>query len=334
MNSFERVMARVAGEPVDRLPAQPLFMILAADEIGVKYSEYVRDYRVLVKGQMALLEKYPFDCVSCCSDAWREAHDCGTRLDYPDHAPPHGLGHAIEEPGDLAKLKMPDPRGGGRMTDRLEAVRLFAELVKGEVPILGWVEGPLAEAVDLHGMDNVMMATVDEPEFLEELMDWVVEMETRFALAQIEEGADIVGIGDAAASLVSPAFFDEYVAPREKKIVDAIHEAGALARLHVCGTIKGKIAGMARTGADIIDVDYPQTMAVARAEAGEKPVLAGNVHPVQIILNGTADQVREAFTACHRETGERFLLAAGCEVPPGTPAANIQAMLDYARENR
>lgn len=330
MNSYERSAAKLRGMEVDRLPVQPLFMVYAADLIGLKYWEYLQDYRNLVKGQLAVAEKFGMDLVSCCSDAWREAADCGARLKWFDHQPPSCEEHVITGPADLAKLNIPDPEGGGRMTDRLEAIRLFAGQVKGQLPIMGWVEGPIAEAVDLFGMQEFMMATVEEPEFASALMDWTTEMEMRFALAQIAAGADIIGIGDAAASLVSPRFFQNEAAPRERKIVDAIHAAGAFARLHICGNVRGKTAAMDATGADLIDIDYLQTISEARESIRAKTCLCGNLNPVTQILGSTPEQIRADFAECYRQSGMAYVVAPGCEVPPETPDANISAMMKAA----
>jgi MtaA/CmuA family methyltransferase len=315
---------------VDRLPAHPLFMIYAADLVGASYADYVRDHRVLVEGQLALLERFPIDVVSCCSDAWREAHDCGVELLYAEHEPPRARGPILAEPADLAGLRMPDPRGGGRMTDRIRAIEAFAGQVAGEVCILGWVEGPCAEAADLYGLNAFMVATLADPEFARALMDWVTEMEIQFAVAQVEAGADMIGIGDSAASLVSPAFYEDEVLPREVRIVDAIHAAGAVARLHICGSLHGKFAGLAETRADLIDVDYPQSVGEVRAAVGPEVCLAGNLHPVEVILRGTPAGIRKGFARCHAEAGERYVLAAGCEIPPGTPEENVRAMFEYA----
>lgn len=331
MNAFQRTQARLLGQPVDHLPAQPLFMIYAADLIGCTYREYVSDHRWLVRGQLAVAERYGADLVSCCSDAWREAADCGAGLAWPDHQPPHALRPHLTSAADLARLSMPDPAGGGRMTDRLEAVRAFATQVKGEIPILGWVEGPIAEAVGLFGMTPFMKATRTDLPFTRALMDWTLEMELRFALAQVAAGADMIGIGDAAASLVSPAFYAQEVAPRERRLVDAIHAAGARVRLHICGSIRGKYAAIANVGADLVDVDYPQPMDEVRAGVGADVCLAGNLNPVEQILHGTPEQIRRDFAACHAEAGARYILAAGCEIPPGTPEDNVRAMFDYAR---
>ena len=176
---------------MDRLPALPIFMIYACDLIGRKYDEYCKDPRVLVEGNMALVERYGIDVVSCCCYAFAETADCGAELEYFDHQPPACRSHVIQSPDDFRRLKKPDPRGGGRMTDRLKAIQLYRERVGDTIPIQGWVEGPLAQAADLRGINDVLLETKTEPEFVRDLMDWVVEMEIDYAKAQIETGATI-----------------------------------------------------------------------------------------------------------------------------------------------
>lgn len=332
MNSFERTMARIHGEKADSLPAHPLFMVYAADLIGEKYSDYILDFNLLVKGQIAVAEKFGADLVSCCSDAYREAADCGARLMMFDRQPPCGEEPLLKSPSDLLRLKKPDPLAGGRMTDRLEAIRSFASQVKGEIPILGWVEGPVAESADLFGINEFLLSTIDAPDFTADLMDWVVDMEIDFALRQIEAGADIIGIGDAAASLVSPRFYANEALIREKKIIDAIHDAGALCRLHICGSLKGKMDALAKTGADIIDIDYPQTIAEARGYIPGNICLCGNLNPVSCLKAGNPNQIKSDFAECFRQSGGAYFVAPGCEVPVDTPEENIRAMFDFARD--
>jgi MtaA/CmuA family methyltransferase len=217
------------------------------------------------------------------------------------------------------------------MTDRLEALRAFAGLVKNQTVILGWIEGPAALAANLMGLENFLASCVEEPEFAGAVMDWAAELAGRFARAQIAAGADMIGMGDAAASLVSPSCYARAIAPRETRLVEAIHAAGATARLHICGSVRGKYAAMEATRADIIDIDYPQPIAEARAAMRPQTVLAGNVSPAGVLLAGTPDEVRRAFQRCHQEAGPAYVVAPGCEVPPATPEANIRAMVAYAR---
>src|SRR3990167_8064284 len=82
MNGRERVQAFLKGEPVDRLPLMPVVMMFCADQIGVKYGDYVNDYRVLAEAQIKTAERFGFDIVSNMSDPAREASDCGARIEF------------------------------------------------------------------------------------------------------------------------------------------------------------------------------------------------------------------------------------------------------------
>ena len=52
MNSYERVFARLNGEPVDRIPNLCLVMTFAAHEIEVPYRQFITDYRLLAEGML------------------------------------------------------------------------------------------------------------------------------------------------------------------------------------------------------------------------------------------------------------------------------------------
>ncbi len=81
-------------------------------------------------------------------------------------------------------------------------------------------------------------------------------------------GADIIGVGDAAASLVGPRIYKEFVWPWEKKLVDAIHANGGKVRLHICGNTRRILSSMAELGCDIVDIDFLVPLEEARAQMG------------------------------------------------------------------
>jgi MtaA/CmuA family methyltransferase len=334
MNAYERTMALVAGEAVDRLPAMPIFMTWLARQIGRTYRDYCFDHAVLVEGQRYLVDTFGIDCVSVISDAWREAADCGAELTVWDSAPPDCKTPLLADPARLASLEPPDPLAGGRMTDRVAAVRSLHEAYAGQVPVMGWIEGPMAGACCLRGVSQMMLDLIDDPAFAADLLDFSTETAVTFALAQVKAGADIIGMGDAAASLCGPRFYESMVLPREQRIVRAIHDAGALARLHICGNTNNILAHMARTGCEIVDLDFPVRIANVRPAMGEQPVIAGSFNPVTVLLEGTAAQVTEACRLCHEAFGSRHIVCAGCEVPTHTPLENVRAMFDYARQAR
>ncbi len=331
MNSRERVLGVIGGRKTDRLALMPITMQLAADTIGVKYRRYATDYRVLVEGQLKVAEVFGFDHVSCISDPAREAADCGACVIFAEDSPPamDERNSLLADKGKLASLKIPDPLGGGRMHDRVKAASLFREKVGVEKLIEGWVEGPMAEGADLRGINTIMMDFFEEPEFVRDLFEFVVGMELAFAKAQIEAGVDIIGIGDAAASLIGPELYQQFVFDYEKRLVDGIHAMGAMVRLHICGDTRAILEPIGRLGCEIVDLDHIAPVAGAREKMGAEQVLCGNIDPVSVLQDGTPAIIFKAVEQCHREAGDRFIVGAGCEVTRGTPRENIMALRDY-----
>ncbi len=332
MNGHERTLALLDGRPVDRLPLMPVVMMLCADEIGVKYGRYVKEYRVLAEAQIRTAEAYDFDLVSCLSDPAREATDCGAHVEFYEDQPAAIVESdaLLAKKSILASLKVPDPLGGGRMHDAVRALALMKEQVGSERTVMGWVEGPCAEAADLRGINTLMLDFYDDPAFIRDLFDFVLEMALRFARAQVEVGVDMIGIGDAAASLVGPKFYEEFVWPYEKRLVDELHAMGTRVRLHICGNTARLLEGMGRLGCEIVDLDYLVPVSAARQAMGPDQVLLGNIDPVSVVRNGSPDSVTAAIAECHRQAGERYIVGAGCEIPRDTPPENVRALTQYA----
>jgi MtaA/CmuA family methyltransferase len=336
MNGRERILGLLEDRPIDRLPLMPITMQFAADFIGVPYRDYSMNYRVLVEGQLRVSEAFGFDYVNCMSDPAREAADCGAVIQYFENQPAAivEMQARLANKCDLTKLRIPDPLGGGRMHNAVKGIALFKERLRGEKLIEGWIEGPCAEGADLRGINAIMLDFFDEPQFVRDLFEFVVEMELRYARSQIDAGADMIGIGDAVASLVGPDIYEEFIWPYEKRLVDGIHAFGAKARLHICGNTCAILEPIGRLGCDVVDLDSLSPVAEAREKTGANQVLLGNVNPVAVLRNGTPAVVRQIVEQCHYDAGARFIVGAGCEVPRDTPHRNLRTLCQYAQANK
>ncbi|MHC4646035.1 MAG: uroporphyrinogen decarboxylase family protein [Planctomycetota bacterium] len=325
MTPKERIYAIVNGDPYDRAAVTPIFMAWAADYIGRDYRDYYLDGNVLVEAQLAVTRAFNLDQISAISDPWREASAYGVEFEYP----PDGIGKPkdtiIKTCDDLSRIEPLDVEGTERMTQRVESVRKMAAEAGKTHSVLGWIEGPLAEYADLRGLENSLMDLMDKPEMFTDAAGVLVDNGAAFAAAQIEAGADMIGIGDAAASLIGADLYTRYVLPWEQKLIGAIHQAGATVKLHICGNITGIIEHIAKTGADVIDVDWMVPLDKARRLVGPDITLCGNFDPSAVLLQGSPQDVAEAASRCLATGAERFFLMPGCEVPPATPEENIRA---------
>ena len=333
MNGREILLSMLKGGDALRPPVMPISMMFAADQTGRAYGEYAKDFRVMAEAQLLTAERFGFDHVSAISDPAREAADFGAKIHWFNDQPP-----AVDESealladkSKLVALKFPDPLGGGRMHDRVLGVELLKRKSAGRFFIEGWVEGPCAEAADLRGINSIMLDFYDDPQFMKDLFSLAVENAVNFARCQIEAGADIIGVGDAAASLLGPEIYGDFVFPYERELVERIHALGGFVRLHICGNIGGIIGRMGELGADIIDVDSMVPMRHARESVGSSQVLLGNISPVEILRNGSPELVRSGLAKCLAEAGPRYVAGAGCEIPRGTPPENVLAISGFSR---
>jgi uroporphyrinogen decarboxylase len=325
MTSKERIYAILSGGSYDRPAVTPIFMAWAANYIGRSYRDYYLDGDVLVEAQLAVTKAFNLDQTSAISDPWREASAYGMEFDYPENGVGKPKGCLINSRRDVSKLKRFDIEKCERMQQRVESVRKMVAEVGQTHSVLGWVEGPFAEYADLCGLEKALLRIIDEPEMFVEAAKVITANAIAFALAQVQAGADMIGIGDAAAGLIGPDMYVKYVLPAEQQLISAIHEAGAAVKLHICGNINHIIKYMTQTGADVIDIDWMVPLPEARKLVGPEITLCGNFDPAAVLLQAGPEDVAGAAKQCIETGGEKFILMPGCEVPPATPQENILA---------
>ncbi len=325
MNSFERIMAVIEGRHSDRTPNANIVMQIAAKEIGVSYQAYCKDYRNLVRGNLHCAEKYGIDIVSVMQSPVSESHDLGGSTVFPKDGVPYPEQPLIREKADLLKLKTIEPFEGGMMWNAVQSVRSFCEQVKNQIAIVGWVEGCFAQAADLMGVTEFLIALADEEQrvFIQDLLDFILEQETLYAKAQIRAGADIIGVGDAISSVAGPAAYRELAQQYQYRLLGAIKEMGAKTKLHICGNTLPFIKEIPYTVCDILDVDWMVPLEQAREAAAGRTVLSGNYDPVGVLLQGSEQDVANAVHRCTQIAGKKYFSAGGCEVPKDTPTENL-----------
>jgi uroporphyrinogen decarboxylase len=126
--------------------------------------------------------------------------------------------------------------------------------------------------------------------------------------------------------------YREYALPYEQRIFQAVHALGALGRLHICGNTTGILPLMVESGADIIDIDWMVNLRQAVEVCGDGPAVCGNFDPVQVMFQGTPEEVERAVLACLETGGARYFSAAGCEIPEDTPHANLLTQARVLKE--
>jgi MtaA/CmuA family methyltransferase len=317
----------VKRDKVDFVPRIPILMHFAADAVGVSYGQFAGDYRVMFEANKKLLLEYGFEQLDILSDPFRETSAFGGKITWQDTTIPRCT-HPLAETKNLDSLPHPDPERSERLKCALNCIDEYKIFGWRNYSITGWVEGPAAEAAVLRGPQTFLIDLIDDETFVGELMDLALRIGIDYATAQVRHGCDTVGIGDAIASQISPDLYERLVVPREKKLIEAIHAAGALARLHICGNINHLLGGIAQIGADIVDCDWMVDMKNARRILGPRVTLTGNLDPVSAVMTSTPAKIRRDLLAVYEQVGNPWFVNAGCEIPRGTPAENLRALCE------
>lgn len=331
MNKKQLFNALAEGKQTDYTLFRPILMHFAARFNGNTYGQFASDYKVLVDCNLRALDYFDIDMVGLISDPYRETSAFGAPVTFIPEGVPRCEKLIVKSWDDVKNLPRPDVCKCHRTLDRIRGAELFQQKLQGTVPVIGWIEGPLAEACDLAGVSNMLMQLMMDYDFCSLLLDKCAQTAKDFAKAQIEAGCDVIGIGDAICSQIDPFTYDTFVKERHKEIIGFIHSLGARTKLHICGDITHLLPSLAELGTDILDLDYDVDIASARSVVGEKVILCGNIEPVKIQDSSAETVERLSRELVEKFGNERFILSAGCEITVGTPPENLMAMRKASR---
>jgi MtaA/CmuA family methyltransferase len=305
---------------------RPILMHFAARFNNHSYGEFASDYRVLVESNLKAMDYFDMDMVGLISDPYRETSAFGAKITFPPEEVPKCEFPIVQTYNDVKALKIPDVYKNFRTRDRIDGAAYYQKLLHGDVPVIGWIEGPLAEACDLTGVSHMLMQLMMDPDFSNTLLDKCIITGKDFARAQIQEGCDIIGIGDAICSQIDRDTYDLYIKERHRDLIDFIHTQGARVKLHICGNITHLLPAIKEVGMDILDLDWQVDMDYAYEIVGPDVVRCGNIDPV-LVENKSREEIEYLTNnLLQKESGRKHILSAGCEITVNTPVENLLAM--------
>ena len=278
------------------------------------------------KAVMALQERYRTPVLLTAIDTTAEAEAYGSEVKISAREAPSIVGRLITDANDIGTLADPVP-GDARTRVPIEtAWRLTAEVGEG-VPVLGAMLGPFALAGKLFGTDEAIAATSADPDTIEALLDIVTGFLCRYALEFRETGAWGVIVAEAAAGRLSPEGLKRFSTPFVKRIIKAVETTEFAVILHNCHAGNDHLDGLIESGAGIFHLGAGMDMAAALGRVDPAIVLGGNLDAERIFKKGQPQAASEATKALLEATRghKNFFVSSGCDIPPGSPLANLNA---------
>ncbi|MFX1446278.1 MAG: uroporphyrinogen decarboxylase family protein, partial [Promethearchaeota archaeon] len=241
MTPFQRVMTSVNHKEPDRVPFMPFAQTFTAKFAGIPFSEYVSKAVNFFEGQLKAYKFFGWDALCFSSDVGMYAEALGAKIEFPYDDVPRISKPVLNHTSmyqDFEKLKIPNLKKTGRLTESIKAIEMAKKELKDEVPLIGWLEGPFQGVTLLAGGDPMQFFYVlEHPDEFKEILDWYVEFINEVARKMYEVGADIVGVGETAAYFMSPGFFEEFCLKPEKKACGIIKNMGMIPLIHCCGYV-------------------------------------------------------------------------------------------------
>jgi uroporphyrinogen decarboxylase len=212
---------------------------------------------------------------------------------------------------------------------------------KGERAIVFLTHDAFEFSHYLHGMDNLLVDYIENPEFAKRLARIVIEYKKRVAERAVDEGADILLTGDdyayRAAPIMSPGMFREFVLPYFQEMVDVAKDKGVPFIKHTDGNLWPIMDMIVDTGIDALDPLEPiagMDIGKVKERYGHRMALAGNIDVTELLTRGTEDDVVDAVkeTIAKAGVGGGYILASSNSIHPGVKPENYRAMVEGARE--
>jgi methyltransferase, MtaA/CmuA family len=331
----ERLARALRGETVDRMPAISVTQTGTVEQMeacGAFWPEANEDAEKMAMLAEAAHTVIGFEAVRVPFDITAEAEFFGCDIKAgTKEQQPSVVGHIVKSIEDIEKLKGYEINEG-RVGVVCDAIKILADKYGDELPIMASMLGPFSLAQHMNG-DDWFMAIMTDEEFGFALMELTTEFNISYAKKMVENGADTMVIIDptASAMLIGDEFYQKFVVPAHKKIVDAMRELGVATVLHICGDTTPSLGLMESSGVDAISVDQNVDVATALSKV-DRAVLVGNLDPVSALWKMTPEDIRKVSKDI-LESGVG-LLGPGCGIVSKTPNANLQAMVEMAKNHK
>ncbi len=329
----DRIVAAMKRTYADRIPIGLILGAFRAKILGCSLKEYWTDGRKLTEGTLAAFERFHHDAVEVAWDIMMEAETAGAELEFREDSVPQIKRHVLSEKKNLGKMAVPDPETAARYPLYLEACRNTVRTLKGP-NLAGTVTGPWTTATGLRGTQELIFDTVDDPQFVDELMAFTTNVTKVLGGKLLETGLSLT-MGEAACScsLISPALYRRFIKPHHQELIRFFAEKKKGLSMHVCGFIDPIMEDLVSLGIRALSLDSPSSLEKMIQVSRKKIALVGNV-ATSLFVTGTKEKMEAAVRECIRiaASGGAYILSSGCELPHNSTVERVMFFLDAARE--
>lgn len=330
MNSFERVINRLSGQAVDRVPYTLLTTLWAFRLIsgGMKaYSSRPESYAL---AQSLVAEKLQTDILFGPFFLAYEGAAFGSEIKFFENADPN-IQRPLPHPELLFKKGVPSIKNTPGLNYILECNRLLAEKYKSEIPVAAILNSPTDQPALIFGIESWIDMLLFQPEIAQKVLEITGNFFVGFANELLKSGVACVvtPMDFSNPSIITAQMNSEIMLPALKKYFAqvqgpiVIHHGGS--RMEPFLPVWKELPNIAA-----FVIDHRDDFTRSRQTLGEGKNIFGNINSL-MLSRGNPENIHKKVTELLYETREDknfFLCTSGGGIPADTPEENLGAIRD------
>lgn len=339
MTPLERKQAIEEGREYDRIPCVPFMGEFKCNLTGIGVWDFWHDPHQMAETEIAAFNRYGYDRIVVGPNTRGITEALGGRFIYPKKGLPYADTPLLGEDRRLDEVEVVDAKKSERIRTFAVATEILAEEAGGIVPMEVSIGGPFTIASNLRGVERLLRDCRKCPEMLHRLLRIITESQ-RSCIDMASEYGCGIAMADPVSNpaLIGPGMYEKFVYPYTKELTDYVFEkTGKKVSLHMCGKTYSIWNYLCRYELNELSLDNIIDLRRAVEELGDQIPIAGNVDPVDVVMNGTKEEIFQAVRSCMeigRDAGKGYVLATGCDVPDTTPPVQVDWMMEAVRRYR
>ena len=171
--------------------------------------------------------------------------------------------------------------------------------------------GCWADAACLLRVDELILATYDDPEWVHELLH-ILQRRKKIYIESMEGARfDVheLGGGSGSSTVISPKIFEKFVAPYDAELIKTAHRVGQRITYHTCGGMMPILELIADMKPDAMETFTPPGMgadvdlAEAKQRIGDRVCMIGGFDQLHYLVGCTPEETRAEVRRCFEKAG-------------------------------
>lgn len=331
MTPLERKFAIDHGFSYDRIPCVPFIGNMRLLFCNAAENIYWNSAKHMAEAEILAFNRFGFDRLNIGPNTKGISAAMGCQLPASDLG-----GKPLDDYSKLDQLEPILAKGHPEIRRFVQAAEMLMEGAGDIVPIEASIGGPFTIASFLREIELLLKDCLRSPEEIHRLMRIIVDSQKSVIDVMAEYGLGIA-MADPVANpaLIGPRFYSKFVYPYTMELTDYAYEkTGKKVSLHMCGNTSSIWKYLGQYQLNEISLDNIVDLERASRELGSMVPIAGNVDPVEIVMNGTRDDIFTAVKNCidsGRKAEKGFHLTTGCDIPDGTAIEKMDWFMEAAR---